>query len=125
IALNPKGKYSLVMGMAVKLPAVMVVGKQIDNATTFKQLDELGRKFRKHMYSQKWMLSSLKDFGGEPNEEKEYYNHLLQDLVTQESKINSLETENTSLKTSDTAHENSIKDFQNKLKAIIGDDLTT
>ena len=95
--------------------------EKIDQTKTFKELDELGRELRREVVS-KVYVGATKELM--VNEEKKYVEHTLDALSKYKKKIYLLKNQDDVSKTTINDYENSIKEFQNKIKSIVGNDLT-
>jgi len=93
----------------------------INNATTYQELNEVARKLRKEVVSNSYfpfenLLAS---------EERELNECVVKDVSELEKELNILKTtERKAFEAGIETYKEDIKAFENKLKAIIGDDLT-
>lgn len=93
----------------------------LNNATTYQELDELARKLRKEVVSKSYIgFENLL-----ASEERELNKCVVKDVSELEKELNILKTtERKAFESGIETYKEDIKAFENKLKAIVGDDLT-
>jgi chromosome segregation ATPase len=93
----------------------------INNATTYQELDELARKFRKEVVSKSYLgFENLL-----ASEERELNKCVVKDVSELEKELNILKTtERKAFEAGIETYKEDIKAFENKLKSIVGNDLT-